>query len=176
MKSYQRSSQPHGAWVLTWAGSGLIEGAGRMVGVDDDGPIRFIDLAAGSTHTGRHATMDHMAAQNPGYIIPMNPPCVYEITFRDRVTDMMRLVDELSRSVSYSGSGLLGVYLDSLDGRVAQAPQAQLGYSAPGRYSAGTYTFTSRATARQIADDPEGISATLLRRLYRGLGTEGLLS
>jgi hypothetical protein len=174
MQNYRRTSRPHGAWLLT--DTDPREGIGRMVGVDDDGTIRLIDLAAGSTETGRHAFMDDMASQDPGYNAPMGAPCVYEMIFRARVTDMLHLVDELSRSVGYGGSWLLGVHLDQLTDRVAQATVGQRGFMAPGRYTADTYTFSSRATARQITDGADGVSMTLVRRLYRGLGTEGLLA
>ncbi|WP_127355717.1 AlbA family DNA-binding domain-containing protein [Actinacidiphila soli] len=174
MNNYRRSGQPHGAWLSTWT-DGPAEGVGRMVGVDDDGPIRFIDLAAGSTFTGRHAIVDMMAARNPDYRAPTGPPLVYEMTFRDRVNDMLRLVTELSGAISYPGGWLLGVHFDGLQGRTAQATQGQRSFMAPSRYDADTYTFTTKATARQIAENPADVSKTLLLRLYRGLGTAALL-
>jgi hypothetical protein len=174
MKNYRRSAQPHGAWLITWTADPA-EGVGRMVGVDDDGPIRFIDFGAGSTSTGRHATVDMMAAQNPGLLAPTGPPLVYEVTFRDRITDMLLLLSEFSGAISYSGGWLLGVQLDGLQGRFAQAMQGQRGYMAPSPYDADTYAFTTRVTSRQITEDPADVSRTLLLRLYRGLGTAGLL-
>jgi hypothetical protein len=140
-----RTQQVAAGWLGTWAGPAT-EGAGRTIGVDDNGPIRYINLAAGG--------------RPPGWTADV----VYEGVLLAQTADMIRLVAALSNEISYSGSWLLGVHLDRLRGLVSQ-----LGTE---RYNADAYTETTRATGLSIRDEPEAVAAKLMRGLLRGLGSE----
>ncbi|MCW2871226.1 MAG: hypothetical protein JWL99_2546, partial [Streptomyces oryziradicis] len=79
-------------------------------------------------------------------------------TFRDRVTDMLRLVPELPDAVSYGGGRLLGVHLDGLGDRVAQTQQGRRGLLAPARYDVGELTSTGGRAAVSYETEAEPIS------------------
>jgi hypothetical protein len=172
MTNHRRGAEPHGAWLLNWA-SEPADGISRMVGVDDDGTVRLVDLSAGSTRSGHHAVQE-MAFSNSSSPLPALLPSIYELTFRRRVRDMLDLVVALSNAVSYRGGWLLGVHLQGLQGRVSQA-LSEMRWISPGEYGANNYTFTARATHRQLSETPQEVTRTLLLRLFRGLGSVNFL-
>ena len=173
MQGYLRSSEPHGAWLHTW-NEAPRDGIDRMVGVDDDGPVRLVDLGLGSTATGRSATADSIAAQNPGHMSPTGPARVYEVVFYDRVSEVLGLVAELSDIFNYTGSWLLGVRIDWLRDRVSQTEGRSM-FAGMAQYNADEYTATARATHRQLAETPHEVTKELLLRFFRGLGTASIL-
>lgn len=154
-----RTQRVAAGWVRTWADRAT-EGNGRAVGVDDNGPVRYIDLAAGGS-------------------FPPWPESrlVYDVLLLHKTTDMIRLVAALSNEVGYRGSWLVGVHLDRLRGLFSQLSDVTVGrmmLSAPA-YDADTYTETIRASHSSIQDEPEVLAGKLMRRLLRGLGSEAAL-
>jgi hypothetical protein len=152
----RRSQQVAAGWLSTWDGPAR-NGRGRTVGVDDDGPIRYINIGTG----GRLST---------------DALIVRDLNLMYQTRDIIRLVAALSDDVGYSGSWLLGVHLDQLYGHVSEVTDS---YGFPAglvSWDGSDYTQTTRAAAVEIRENPAPITARLMRPLMRGLGTEALLS
>jgi hypothetical protein len=137
------------------------ERGGRTVGIDDDGPIRYINLGA-------------VRPLQAGKPIAM----VFEVNLVHETRDMVRLVDALAEAVGYVGSWLLGVELDLPSGHVSQLTDQYMvpRFTPSDTFGAAKYRSTTRASALEVRDKPGLITARLMRKLLRGLGTEELLS
>ena len=151
----RRTQRVPAGWLDTWSGE-AVESKGWTVGVDDDGPVRLIDLAAGS---GR----------------PPGPASDFldETRVLHRTRDMIRLTAALSDEVEYHGNWLLGVFLDGLYGCRSRLSDEDGGAGAFEDYD---YSGFTQASGLQLRTQAEFITSRLLRKLLRGLGTEFLLS
>ncbi len=161
LRTHRRTQRVAAGWVQTWPGKPG-EGPGyRTVGVDDDGPIRYINLGAAGALS-----------------IDPTTKLVHEVELLHETRDMIRLVAALSDDVGYAGSWLLGVQLNQLSGHVSQLADPFVGgRQAPAvPFDAPGYSASTRASALELRDKPEAITGRLMRKLLRGLGTEWLLS
>ena len=156
----RRTQRVAAGWVTSWAGRPG-EGRGyRTVGVDDDGPVRYINLGAAAT-----ATIDSTLY-------------LHDVQLLYETRDMIRLVAALANDAGDAGSWLLGVQLDRLSGAVSQlADPFAGGPPVPAEtFEASDYSASTRAFGLELRNNPEAITGRLMRRLLRGLGTEWLLS
>ena len=155
-----RSQRVPAGWLSTWASTPQ-DGHGRAVGIDDDGPIRYIDLGP-----------------YRAYSSDTRVKFVQEINVLFETWDMVRFVAALSEAVSYRGSWLLGVELDHLGGHRSQVNDLNSGFiSGPDIvWEKADYSFATRVAAVEIREKARAVTARLLRQLLRGLGTEMLLS
>jgi hypothetical protein len=130
------------------------------LGVDDDGPIRHINLGVSGT------------LQNSNVLF------IRELNVLFETWDLTRLVAALSEEVGYRGGWLFGVELDHLGGHVSQTGDPSSGFiSGTGiTWETASYTQTVRAAASAVREHPKPIASRLLRQLLRGLGTEDLLN
>jgi hypothetical protein len=131
-------------WLSTWDGPAR-NGRGRTVGVDDDGPIRYINIGAG----GRLST---------------DALVVRDLNLMYQTRDVIRLVAALSDDVGYSGSWLLGVHLDQLYAHVSEVTDSYGFPAGLGSWDGSDYTQTTRAAAVEIRENPAPIAARLMRR------------
>jgi hypothetical protein len=162
LNSHRRTQRVAAGWVQTWPGKpGEDPNYYRTVGVDDDGPTRYINLGAAS-----------------GDSIDPDTKLVHEVQLLHDTRDMIRLVAALSDDVGYPGSWLIGVQLNRLSGHVSQLADPFVGgRPAPAvPFDASGYSASTRASALELRDKPEAITGRLMRKLLRGLGTEWLLS
>jgi len=161
LSSHRRTQRVAAGWVTTWPGKPGEGPSYRTVGVDDDGPIRYINLGAASAHS-----------------IDPDTKLVHEVQLLHETRDMIRLVAALSDDVGYAGSWLLGVQLNRLSGHVSQLADPFVGgRQAPAvPFDAPGYSASTRASALELRDKPEAITGRLMRKLLRGLETEWLLS
>ena len=162
LQDQRRTQRVAAGWATTWAGEAS-EGRGhRTVGVDDDGPIRYINLGAART----------LGTE------PNTRKLICDLHLLHETRDMIRLVAALAEDVGYSGSWLFGVQLERLAGHVSEVADPYSGgilaranvFEAPG------YSASTRASALEIRDKPGAITGRLMRKLLRGLGTEVFLS
>jgi hypothetical protein len=161
LNGQRRTQQPAASWLATWVDEARERRGNRTVGVDDDGPIRYINLGAvGSLPAATQVTM------------------VFELQLTYETHDMVRLVAGLAERIGYVGSWLLGVELDLPSGHVSQlADQYLIGRFTPtDTFDAAKYMSSTRASAPELRDKPGLITSQLMRRLLRGLGSEELLS
>jgi hypothetical protein len=142
----------------------------RLIGLEDDGTVRFIDLAAGTCRNGDHpADAERKQRGYPPISTPGNDRCVvYDEQLWWYTLDMVRLVGRLCELHRYRGSWLLGAELHRTLGRWSSL-----------RPSAGCDTDelsnTRRASAKELIDKPRDVAAELIRPLFRDLGSEAEL-
>jgi hypothetical protein len=150
----RRTQKVQAGWLDTWDGRAA-EGKGWSIGVDDDGPVRLIDLEVGSGH-------------------PPGPSSDFlkEARVLYRTRDMIRLTAALSDDVGYHGNWLLGVFLDGLYGC---KPQLADPLGETNSFEDYDYSSGLQATGLQLRSRAEWLTSGLLRTLMRGLGTEILL-
>jgi hypothetical protein len=161
LSTHRRTQRVAAGWVQTWPGKPG-EGPGyRTVGVDDDGPIRYINLGAASAHN-----------------IDPDTKLVHEAQLLHETMDMIRLVTALSDDAGYVGGWLLGIQLNRLSGHVSQLADPFVGgRQAPAvPFDAPGYSASTRASALELRDKLQVITGRLMRKLLRGRGTEWLLS
>ena len=169
LESY-RSMNPRGAWFQNH-NTGPEHGLGisrRRVGLDDDGTIRFIDLAAGSMPNGVHPAAAELRGLAPTAGTLYNSAEVYHTPICWYTLDMVRLVNGLAQTHDYDGGWLFGVSLGNLKGWSESRSIGPLPDD-------GQLSATCRATAAEIADKPRWVAAELLRPLMRDLSAEALL-
>jgi hypothetical protein len=157
----RRTQQPATSWLATWADEAHERRGDRTVGIDDDGPIRYINLGAvASLAAAPQVTM------------------VFELQLMHETHDMARLVATLAERVGYVGSWLLGVELNLPSGHVSQLADDYLvgRFTPTDTFGAARYLSSTRASALELRDKPGLITSRLMRRLLRGLGSEELLS
>jgi hypothetical protein len=156
----RRSQWIPAGWLYTWSGDAR-DGHGRLLGVDDDGPIRFIDLSAHS----------YLSADNSIHVV-----CDAQLLHETR--DMIRLIASLADEISYPGGWFLGVEMNRLRGHMSQMNDPFRGGWAVGAgltFDSSEYAQTTKATGLEIREKGEVITGRLVRQLLRGLGTEALL-
>lgn len=107
---------------------------------------------------------------NAGYLggTLHNGSVVYDVKAWWEALDLVRLVGRLAESRSYCGSWLLGAELTRMLGRTSSAWGSS-------RCDAYQLTATSRATTRQILNQPRKVVSGLLRPLFRDIGSERVL-
>jgi hypothetical protein len=93
---------------------------------------------------------------------------VYDVAIWWETLDIMRLLGRIARSCGYSGNWLFGAELGRMRGRRSSAWSTH-------ECDANQLTATSRATASQLLDRPQEVASTLLRPLFRDLGSEAAL-
>ncbi len=168
-----RSQRVRGSWVRTWSGAPT-EGMGSMLGVDDDGTIRYVYMAAGNLDNGVDAVAEQAAAAGwPVAPIAVGPVVNENILFFVTL-DLVRFVDVLSREAGYAGNWLLGVHVDRLIGRLSRNLANSMSLNlAP--YDDEAYRQTGRVAARRLPQHAPAAVDQLLRPLFRNLGTEPML-
>jgi len=154
-----RSQKVAAGWLGTW-GADLKEDGGRALGVDDDGPVRYLNLGVSAKLSMNNSVL-----------------FVRELTVLFETWDVIRLITALSGEVGYRGGWLLGVRLVHLGGHMSQVNDPAMGFVAGAgiTWETADYSRTTRATALEIREKPRLVADRLLRQLLRGLGTEDLL-
>lgn len=167
----RRSQRPRGAWFYNYPLSPPDRRLGiprRALGLDDDGTVRFIDMAAGSLPDGTDQSVaERMNKSWPGGS-KFNVSVIYDVAVWWETLDVVRLVGQIAESCGYSGSWLFGAELRRMRGRRSSAWGTN-------ECDADQLTATSRATARQLLERPREVASALLRPLFRDLGSETAL-
>jgi len=171
LRDARRGQDPRGASFHNYPLHGDAWGvARRLIGLEDNGTVRFIDLAAGTREDG-----DHPAAaerRERGYQVASAPgngwPVIYDHQVWWYTLDMIRLVGGLSERHGYRGSWLLGAEL-----RPTLRRSSSL-LSGPG-CDADQLNSTARASTKELTDDPSEVAADLVRPLFRDLGSEPMI-
>ena len=164
-----RTQRIAAGWAATYMACRRIDATGdRMVGLDDDGTIRYINLAAGGPLPG------DASSHGPGELL-----LVYELQVLHETRDMIRLVASFADEARYAGTWLLGICLDRMSHRVSQLADPHISpgiFTTPAPSDANDHTATTRATSHQIHHQLELLTEQLTRKLLRGLGSEFILS
>lgn len=120
----RRSQRPPGAWFYNYPLSPPDRRLGiprRALGLDADGTMRFIDMAAGSLPDG----MDQSAAERRNSGWPVGSKYTASVSYDELVwweaLDLVRLTGQIAESCGYSGSWLLGAELGRMRGRCSSA-------------------------------------------------------
>ena len=167
----RRGQRPRGAWFFNYPENPpdrRLGGARRALALDDDGIVRFIDMAAGSLPDGMHpAIAEQIRMGYPGGTL-QNVSVVYDVAIWWETLDIMRLLGRIAGSCGYSGNWLFGAELGRMRGRRSSAWSTH-------ECDADQLTATSRASASQLLDRPQKVASTLLRPLFRDLGSEAAL-
>jgi hypothetical protein len=155
-----RSQRTRTAWLATWSGTAT-DGLGRMIGVDDDGTIRYINIGAYSS-----------------FSINQNQFLVNDVQLLHETRDMIRLVSALADDIGYVGSWRIGVHLDRLRGHMTHLVDPYRGGTMIGAsaWNGADYWERTHAAAIELREKPEVVTGRLMRLLMRGLGTEPFLS
>lgn len=171
MADTRRGQHPRGAWFFNYpqgSPDGKLGISRRALALDDDGTVRFIDLAAGSNPDGMHpAVAERMKGGYPGGTLH-NGSVVYDLDVWWETLDLIRLLGRLAEARGYSGSWLLGAELTHMEGSTSSTWGST-------RCDAYQLTATSRATTRQILSQPRQVASRLLRPLFRDIGSEKAL-
>ena len=166
-----RGQRPRGAWFTNYPQSppdSRLGGPRRTLGLDDDGAVRFIDMAAGSLPSGMHpAVAERVQMGYPGGTLH-HGSVVYDAAIWWETLDLLRLVGWIAEACSCRGSWLLGAEL----GRMRSRRSSEWGTHG---CDADQLTATSRAATRQLLDRPREAAAALLRPLFRDIGSEAVL-
>jgi hypothetical protein len=138
-----------------------------LLGLEDNGTIRFVDLAAGTRQDGDHPAAAELRER--GYQVPSAPrngwPVIYDHQVWWYTLDMIRLVANLSEHHDYRGSWLFGAELRRTLGRSSSL------LPGPG-CDADQLANTSRASTKELVDNPREAAGDLVRPLFRNLGSE----
>jgi len=167
----RRGQRPRGAWFYNYPQSPPDRRLGmprRALALDDDGTVRFTDMAAGSLLDGRHpAVAERMQVGYPGGTLHSGS-VIYDANMWWETLDLVRLIGWIAESHSYSGNWLVGAELTRMRGRRS---------SAWGTSECDTdqLAATSRATTRQLLEQPREVASALLRPLFRDIGSEKAL-
>lgn len=124
MAEARRGQNPRGAWFYNYPRNPPVLRLGavrRTLGLDDDGTVRFIDMAAGSRPNGFHpAVAERMSMGHRGGTLHVGS-VVYDDLVWWETLDLMRLVGQIAGSCGYSGDWLLGAELGRMLGRRGSA-------------------------------------------------------
>jgi hypothetical protein len=172
MAEARRGQDPRGAWFFNYPRNPpelRLGAVRRIVGLDDDGIVRFIDLAAGSLPDGLHpAVAERMAMGHRGGTLHTGR-VVYDELIWWETLDVARLVGHVAEASGYTGNWLLGAELGRMRGRRSESAWMS------GECDADQMTATSRSTTRQLLERPREVAAGLLRPLFRDIGSEKAL-
>ena len=167
----RRGQRPRGAWFINYPQNPpdrRLGGSRRTLGLDDDGTVRFIDMAAGSLPDGMHpAVAERIHMGFPGGTLH-HVSVIYDVAIWWETLDLVRLVGWIAESCGYPGGWLLGAELGRMRGRRSSAWSTY-------ECDAEQLTATSRATTRQLLDRPREVASALLRPLFRDIGSEAVL-
>lgn len=167
----RRGQRPRGAWFFNYPQSPpdrRLGGARRTLGIDDDGTVRFIDMAAGSLADGMHpAVAERIRMGYPGGTLH-NVSVLYDVAIWWETLDLVRLVSWIAETCGYSGNWLFGAEVRRMRGRRSSAWGTH-------ECDADQLTASSRATASQLLGRPREVASALLRPLFRDLGSEAAL-
>ena len=116
----RRGQGPRGAWFVNYPQAPpdrRLGGARRTLGLDDDGTVRFIDMAAGSLPDGMHpAVAERIQLGYPGGTLH-NASVVYDAAIWWETLDLLRLAGWIAEACGYPGGWLLGAELGRMRGR-----------------------------------------------------------
>lgn len=167
----RRGQRPRGAWFYNYPQSPPDRRLGiprRALDLDDDGIVRFTDMAAGSLPSGLHpAVAERMDRGYPGGTLHTSS-VIYDVIVWWNTLDLVRLTGQIAKSCDYSGSWLLGAELGRMHGRRSSAWSTS-------ECDTDQLTATTRATTRQILEQPREVASMLLRPLFRDIGSERVL-
>jgi hypothetical protein len=93
---------------------------------------------------------------------------VYDMVIWWETLDLTRLIGQIAESCKYSGSWLLGAELSRMRGRRSSVWGTN-------ECDADQLVARSRATARQLLEQPRSVASALLRPLFRDIGSEQAL-
>lgn len=164
----RRTQHPRGASFHNYPLNSDPRGvARRMIGIEDDGIVRFIDLAAGTCHNGDHPADAERKQQ--GYPAISTPGNGRRVVFDEQLwwytLDMIRLVGTLCERHRYRGSWLLGTELHRALGRWS-------GLRPGAGCDTDELSNTRRTSTIDLIDKARDVAAELLRPLFRDLGSE----
>lgn len=168
---FRRTQRDRGAWFYSWPQTGRqAPGLERMVGLSDNGAVRYIDLNAGSRPDGHNRFQAAMMAGGGAGVGPgWGRAVIYELQLWWRMVDILRLVSYLAAEANYHGGWLIGVEIDRLRGYVS----ANHGISfQPTEWDADSFVNHSRTTTNELTKHPREVVRRLLQALFRDLGTE----
>ena len=94
---------------------------------------------------------------------------IYEVVVWWETLDLTRLIGQIAESCKYSGIWLLGAELSRMRGRRSSVWGTN-------ECDADQLAATSRATARQLFEQPRSVASALLRPLFRDIGSEQALA
>jgi hypothetical protein len=166
----RRGQRPRGAWFCNYlqGSPGALGIPRRALILNDDGTVRFIDLAVGSLANGLHpAVAERMDKGYPGGTLHTGK-VIYDLTVWWETLDLVRLIGWLAESRGYPGNWLLGAELTEMRGRRS----ATWGST---ECDADQLAATSRATTRHFLERPREVASALLRPLFRDIGSEAAL-
>jgi hypothetical protein len=168
---HQRSQRTHGAWFYTWPQGGEhFPGTERVIGIGDDGAVRYMDLNAGSRPEGDHRYQAAARMRGAPVILLAGRAVLYDVALWWRTLDVLRLISHLAAESKYRGSWLIGIEIDQLRGRVSNSM-----HGPAAGYDDDAYSNDTRATTDQLTQRPRLVTGRLLQPLFRDLGTEPIL-
>jgi hypothetical protein len=158
----RRGQRLRGAWFFNYPQdppSQRLGGPRRALGLDDDGIVRFIDMAAGSLPDGMHPAAAELKSMggHPGGTLYTGSVIYDDLVWRETL-DLLRLTGRLAESRSYAGGWLLGAELGRMLGRRSSSWGGT-------KCDTDQLTATTRATTPQILDRPREVASALLRQL-----------
>jgi hypothetical protein len=166
LQDARRGQDPRGATFHNYPLNGEAWGAARrLIGIEDNGTVRLIDLAAGTRRDGDHPGAAELRERGYSAPPPSGSPVVYDTQLWWYALDMVRLVGRLSEHHDYHASWLLGAELrPTLDRRSSLRSGAEC--------DTDELSSTYRVSVRRLLDEPREVAAELLRPLFRDLGSE----
>lgn len=169
-REHERSAAHRGAWFYSFPLTPPESRLGkcrRMLGLGDDGVVRFLSLTAGTQRNG----VNPWDAELRGYGLPSigfdaGRHMVYDNQVLWATLEFLRLLAALSEARGYRGVWMLGAQLTHVKGACAASTR---GASMP---DLDDLTAVQRAVTYQLARDPRLLVAELLRPLLREFGVE----
>lgn len=171
---HERSAQHRGAWFYDFPLTPPERRHGRsrrMLGLGDDGVVRFLHLTAGTQRNGVDPCTAELRAHGlPGTGFDPGRHMVYDVQVLWATLAFLRLLAALADDRGYRGaSWMLAAQLTRVKGACAASTR---GASVP---DLDDLTAVRRAVAHQLARDPRTLVAELLRPLFREFGIERAL-
>ena len=135
----------------------------RLLGLGDDGVIRYLNLDISSSRDGSNRAQAGINSINER----RGRPILYQYIISAQARDMIRLIGNLARVCDYSNSWLIGIEVSKVNGLVGEG----------GRYSLDSEAHSNmiRITTTDLAEHPDRSANRLLRPLFRDLGLENRL-
>ena len=161
---HRRTSRGSGGAIFsTWEIDENAQYNKRLLGLSDNGVIRFLNLDVSSRRDGSNRVQAAMGRINERY----GRPIKYQLKIAWQARDIIRLIGELAQSCGYSGAWLIGLEISRVKGFAGEG----------GSYSldSDTHSTTLRSTTTDLIERPNRSSNELLRPLFRDLGLENRL-
>ena len=169
LRDVSRSARTGGAWLTSRMPEGPQDGVSQLVGVDDDGTIRFIDCDGGTDEAGLSG-FQTFATRTGAPVLRQGPRVVHNEYLRYRVSNMLSIVYALSDEVGYPGTWSVAVRVDNI-GEYAPQQNGRVPPIHTTVFDDEEYQFSAVVTRQQLAD-PDLVAVKLFRQLYRGMGVE----